>query len=128
MGYDNKSYGHIFAMIFFVMFFLFIFCFAGTSTVDCWDKYDYHHGYNAHKKVSDAHAAKWVEKHWTGSKRNYKYYCECIYYDPEHGYTNVCSLKQFKKYYKACYDDYGRNIKGWDYSDWKRGYATWLGG
>lgn len=92
------------------------------------DKYDYAHGYGAHKKVSYEHVQKWVDKHWTGSEANYRHHCECIYKDEEHGYRNVCSYKEFQKYYKATHNRRGVNVKGLDYNEWKKGGAKFLGG
>lgn len=77
------------------------------------EKYDWAHGYDAHKNVSYEHVQKWVDKHWTGSDANYKYQLQCFLKDPDFYDHNKYSVKTVKAWYKYCYRN-GQNVRGWD--------------
>lgn len=88
-------------------------CIGASRWGDAAEKYDWHHGYGAHVKVSAEHCVKWCEKHWKDSDRNYKYQLECFLKDPEFYDHKQYSVSTVKAWYRYCYR-HGRNTKGWD--------------
>ena len=88
-------------------------CIGASTYSDATEKYDWHHGYGAHTKVSSTHCEEWVKKHWKGSDRNYKYQLSCFLRDPDFYDHNKYSANTVKAWYRYCYR-HGRNTKGWD--------------
>ena len=88
-------------------------CIGASTYSDAVEKYDWHHGYNAHVKVSAEHCEKWVQRHWKDSDRNYKYQLSCFLRDPDFYDHKKYSANTVKAWYRYCYR-HGRNTKGWD--------------
>lgn len=77
-----------------------------NDTADVMNKYDWAHGYGTSMKVGLEHCEKWCEKHWKGTKEQYKYHCQWLYKWDD--YDEECSYADFKRWYKYAYDDRGR--------------------